>query len=600
MKKLFNALNIKALQPYLKGFRFNSIFVRNFRMILLMLVVPIILLVVVIYNYNIKILRQDIVVNNKNTIIKIRSDMDKLIETNTFATLKLSTSIDVLSMAGINEIDRNYSTILLIDRIQRQIKDILISNSSIEDILISFKKTNYFIASDSSWTSYDNGNLREIPFESIRVSLSDDNRFSLIKHGNNIYFVGGIYEFNKFQGLVIVKSSVNVINHMLGNILQTSSSTAFIIDENNKIFAGNKDLYTIISSNRLISALPTKNITHESSNFVNLNGIENILSMVNSSNFKIRYILMTPALNYHRSINNMKIMLILPVILSLIITLLASWIITYKLYHPIQIIIEALNDSYHDIKSLDKNDYKKLDEVGYISGSIKNTQNENVLIRTELKNKNELLKRAQTIALQAQINPHFLNNTLESINWRALELIGGQNDISLMLKDLSLLLRMSLDSKSHLVCIADEISHSQLYIKIQKYRFKDKFSVDWDIDGELFSYNTIKLTLQPLLENVITHGIKDAEEPIKINVRCCSDGDNIQFLIGDNGQGIDKANLERIKQRLISSTLLNSDHIGLLNVNERVQLAFGTKYGIDINSAVNVGTQVIMTIPKVK
>ncbi|NSW90034.1 MAG: sensor histidine kinase [Firmicutes bacterium] len=204
-------------------------------------------------------------------------------------------------------------------------------------------------------------------------------------------------------------------------------------------------------------------------------------------------------------------------------------------------------------------------------------------------------KKSELTALQFQINPHFLYNTFESINWLIKR--DCKKEAISMVKSLSQFLRHVARSDDPIVLISEEIQHAKHYINIMKIRYGDQIDFIWDIDEKLMSSKTIRLTLQPVIENAIYHGIrpKQSEGIIEISCRTDESGEVIIFSVTDNGIGIP----ENILQKIIEE--INTDEaggsIGLHNIQSRIKLYFGEEYGISIFSKESEGTTVEIRIP---
>ena len=208
----------------------------------------------------------------------------------------------------------------------------------------------------------------------------------------------------------------------------------------------------------------------------------------------------------------------------------------------------------------------------------------------ELKRKNEFK------ALQAQINPHFLYNTLDSIIWL---IEGNENDDAVrMTEQLADLFRLSLNKGKEIIPISEVTEHIRCYLEIQKMRYKKKLDYQILIDPELYHYSSLKLLLQPLVENAIYHGIKNRPEPGMIIVRGKRSGDAIEFSVEDNGIGITADVLEKLNAGEIP--LLSRSGMGLKNVKERIHLFFGNQYNLTVTSTVGSGTRVDFFIPLIK
>ena len=203
-------------------------------------------------------------------------------------------------------------------------------------------------------------------------------------------------------------------------------------------------------------------------------------------------------------------------------------------------------------------------------------------------------RKSELKALQAQINPHFLYNTLDSIIW--MNENKNYEGVTVMVAALAKLFRISLSRGHEIICIADELEHARNYLTIQKIRYKDKFEYTIDAEPGLQSERTLKLILQPIIENAIYHGISPLNEKGIIKISVTSEGNNILFQVSDNGYGIKP---EILKELLVKeSTSYHSGGVGLKNVNERIKLFYGEEYGIEIKSEIDVGTVVNIRIPR--
>ncbi|CAH8711338.1 sensor histidine kinase [Paenibacillus thiaminolyticus] len=198
-------------------------------------------------------------------------------------------------------------------------------------------------------------------------------------------------------------------------------------------------------------------------------------------------------------------------------------------------------------------------------------------------------KEYEMKALQAQINPHFLYNSLSLINWRAIRLRAPE--ISEMAQLLSTFYRTTLNKGDNMILVSDEILNVQSYMRIQLIMHSNSFEVEYQIEDEILSCRMPNLMLQPLIENAILHGIENREEGGgNICVTGTREQDCIVFQVQDNGVGIPPERLPLLLQT-------QSKGYGLKNVNDRAKLMYGPEYGLTIDSAVQVGTQVTLTIP---
>ncbi|MEK3889538.1 sensor histidine kinase [Bacillus sp. FSL K6-3431] len=202
------------------------------------------------------------------------------------------------------------------------------------------------------------------------------------------------------------------------------------------------------------------------------------------------------------------------------------------------------------------------------------------------------IKETEFKALQAQINPHFLYNTLESINWLAKS--SGQQQISKMVESLGFLLRNSINLKEPLITVKEELEIIENYITIQSYRFVERLDFHIDVDPSLIHARIPKLSLQPLVENAIHYGLETMIDPCSIQIRSVKNEKYIMLVVEDNGPGMDPDLLELVKSGAVKT---RGQGIGLTNIDERIKLSFGDQFGIHIESELNQGTKVFISLP---
>lgn len=208
-------------------------------------------------------------------------------------------------------------------------------------------------------------------------------------------------------------------------------------------------------------------------------------------------------------------------------------------------------------------------------------------------------RHAELKALQAQINPHFLYNTLNAITWQAAD--QGMYDVSRMAKSLGRFFRLSLSRGAEIISLADEIEHVRCYLSIQEIRYHDKLHYQIDVEKELLSCQVLKLILQPLVENAIYHGIKEkeGEGKVVVTVLCAVQNETpvLHLCVYDNGIGIPGDRLSVMNERLKQGSRNTQDGYGIYNVNERIGLYYGSSFGLLYESQAGEYTKAILTIP---
>ncbi len=296
------------------------------------------------------------------------------------------------------------------------------------------------------------------------------------------------------------------------------------------------------------------------------------------------YIAFSPLDDFNKTKKGSLAVLFVSMLVVFVFAAVFSFYASLRSFAPIKSILQYIDENNRrGIQSYDTN------EVKYILNALELDRKQT---QEELNLRLEKLKEESLRALRYQINPHFLYNTLETVNWKIMRLCGRDNEASRMLLELSFLLRTSLDTSDNLTDISTELEYIEKYIDLMKARYKN-FEVEWDIAENLRQYKTVKLSLQPIVENAIYHGIKPLGKHGLIKISLRKTQEDIVFEICDNGVGISQKKCDEIN----SETGAGDEHIGLRNVNERIKIMFGMKYGLFIAPRGGGGTVVTMHIP---
>lgn len=238
-------------------------------------------------------------------------------------------------------------------------------------------------------------------------------------------------------------------------------------------------------------------------------------------------------------------------------------------------------------------------EIEHLGRSLQGSFRQVNKLMDDVVREQEERRRSELDALQSQINPHFLYNTLDSIVWM---IEGERNDDAVfMVTQLASLFRISLSKGRTVISIKDELVHARNYMNIQKVRYKEAFEMSWNIAEEIESYCTVKLILQPILENALYYGIDALGDEGEILVEGRKEGDDIFISVRDNGLGMPP---EKVAQLLEDEEheereSRHGSGVGLINVHKRIMLRFGAQYGLRIESEPDEGTTVTIHLPAV-
>ena len=296
----------------------------------------------------------------------------------------------------------------------------------------------------------------------------------------------------------------------------------------------------------------------------------------------------------NRNVNDMIRLSCLLAVVVLGAALLTSWLLFRFLGRPLRGLASAMESFESDADHFAYKPVGGTREVQELSDSFEHMVLRIQELMTTVREEEINLRKTELKALQAQINPHFLYNTLDSIAWMCEQ--GRNADAVRMVHALARLFRISISRGHELIPIAKEIEHAESYLQIQMYRYKNQFTYDFDVDPDCLGYYCNKITLQPIIENSINHGLDLMVDEGRIDVLVRQDGDDIVFSVRDNGVGMSEEQIEAIMQHGPT----DRTGIGIKNVNDRLKIYFGKSYGLHITSEPNIGTCVEIRMPKIK
>ncbi|SFF31618.1 two-component system, sensor histidine kinase YesM [Paenibacillus algorifonticola] len=328
-----------------------------------------------------------------------------------------------------------------------------------------------------------------------------------------------------------------------------------------------------------------------------LNGETTFLSQKKSAYTGWMYYNVIPYNHIFEKIVWLKNVLIIVYCFAILIVVAMGMAFARSLTRPIRQLISQMKEvQYGDLDSMDASMsapvFQQMDEVGLLQRTYRMMITRiNTLIKENYANQ-LVIKETEFKALQAQINPHFLYNALDSIHWLAKK--NAQEQISSMVVSLGYLLRSSISLKQNVITVAEELETVKHYITIQKYRFQNRLDFHMDVPRACYNAPIPKLTLQPLLENAVQYGLEPMIEPCTIRLYAREVEGKLALIVEDGGPGMEEADVQRV---LSGEAKTRGTGIGLLNIKHRIKLAFGEGYGIRMESKAGGGMKVIVLIP---
>ena len=286
---------------------------------------------------------------------------------------------------------------------------------------------------------------------------------------------------------------------------------------------------------------------------------------------------------------------------GILLGLLLVLVVTSLLVNPLRNTSKALQVFASGDFSVRLDDERK-DEFGDVNRVFNDTIIRVERLLEEISHSRLLSKEMEIKALQAQINPHFLYNALDTVNWMARS--KGEEDICDMVQAIGNLLRISISNKENIFSVRKELSYVNDYLYIQKKRFQNRFTVEFDVEEEVKEQLIPKLTIQPLVENAIVHSVEVSKEKVILRISGYIEDDDVIINVEDNGVGIKEEILENLLERdknaeAEGDTDKKKSHTGLgvYAVHERLLHMYGEGYGLSVVSEVGVGTCFIIRLP---
>ena len=291
-----------------------------------------------------------------------------------------------------------------------------------------------------------------------------------------------------------------------------------------------------------------------------------------------------------------ELLVVLVVLLAL--GILCTIITTDKVARSIVQPIEALGSATKEIAEGNftvRTSFDLEDEISVLSESVDDMAAHLEIQMEQIREDEKKMRMAEARLLQEQINPHFLYNTLDTIVWLIED--GKSQEAEDMVVSLSKFFRISLSHGKDWITIREEEQHIRSYLEIQRVRYSDILSYYIDIDDSLYNYRILKMTLQPLVENALYHGIKNKRGAGLIRIVGRKDDGLIRFEVIDDGVGMDEEMLNHLRREINKPAKDTDTGFGMANVNERIKMNFGDRYGISIESGLDKGTKVSVVLP---
>lgn len=579
-------------------------FIKNFISVVLPTVFSILLVgiisIIIIFQY----IHRDIQKSNINLLSSVKNNVEFMVSDLDQYTLNFSTDPNIIvkvKQALYSDVF-TYEMFQNINIIQNFINTPVNARKYLHSVYIYYNHYNKLLATDFGVTPlnrfYDRDWVANIKKASekgeVWIEPRDIRQYEFEKQPVKIvsfykkFFTPGALTSD---GVVTINLRQDYINNLLGNLADNKQQTILVADSRDSLLFFN-------SGNNVPVASDLKKIRLNSSNVFS-EKIGDTFYQVNktySTKYDLCFISLLPESVAGNVLKDLMLGIVSVILAVIIIGSFFAYAMTKKNHKQLMTIINIL-EQYETTREFPEALPKTSDEYDYIVRNILKTFIENDRINRQLIQRKHTLEIYELKALQMQLNPHFLYNTLETINWQSLEVSGKHGPVNRMIENLSNILKYCLTNAEERISILEEIKYTKCYTYIQSVRYSNRFRVIWEYFDEVLDYKILKLFFQPLLENSIHHGVISREKDGLIKIKIELKKETIKITIIDNGIGMDKAKLEEVRSSL-KNQWQDTKHIGLINTNQRIRLLYGEKYCIRINSKKDLGTVQYLEIPK--
>lgn len=574
--------NKKALK-LIKNYRWKSIFFHYCKICFTFFMIPVLIIVLLVFLYtslneysNLKLISIRSFSKTVINIEKIFSDADKN------ADLLISDE-NLISAVSFSDFNEN------ITEINRYLSEL---NKSVLSLMSNYPYINrvYAYSFESDYV-FGGTYLEDFPYKSLikkSKEMSGTVNMFFDKQTNSLARAYSIYkdDYKTQYGVLLLL----IDRSKLLDMTLSMEEELYIVSEEGELIFSSDD------STEFNNNLPPKTSEYE---FEKKNG--SVFNSVYIPKYGI-YVATKAKSNGFLSRKGIFIF-ILCVLICLIFTLALSYTVAIKIYSfvadiVLQLELEDNIENMENMENTEKSDVlPQFNEFQLISNNIVKMMQKNTLIESELKKRIAELKQAQSVALQAQISPHFLSNTLNLVNSIVLRITKSDNDATRLISLLSDIFCNVLNTNRYVLTLGEELENLEKYIEIEQIKLLNGFNVLYDISDELKNVGIINFSLQPIVENAIWHSFKKTpDRKGTLEIRGFEEADAVRLEISNDGEVITEEKIRDVTALLKRKEFPAPPHIGLLNVNRRTQLVFGEQYGIELKIKDNK-TTVILKIP---
>lgn len=498
-----------------------------------------------------------------------------------------------------------YSDVIFTDCIKILINQSINSNLNLHSVYLSIDNSERFVSSDSGIQSIQK--FKDTHWYDMYLSHDREDKIwtcerTYYEYGRPIQLISVFLRLINAKGVIVVNLYPERIQSMIDQTYFNQKETIFLLNTNNQILLSNEtgEQYTEKYENTIINKLPLNQINAMKPLKVALDGDNYYVTVTPETEYGYKLLSLIKEKDYYTLSTYFNTTFVIMAICAIILSLIISLYVTIKNVHQFYYIFDILNDAEQGNLNKLKQPKYMLDEFTLIINNVIKMFVRNENLRNELAEKQLLKTKTELTALQLQINPHFLFNSLQLLDNQAYSMTNQYSELNVTIQKLSSILKYALGSPQKAVTFREDLEQIHSYADINYKRYPDMFMLYFDYEEDTLDNYVFRLLLQPLIENSLYHGIRplNHERNGLIKLKVYSRDGYLHFYIIDNGVGVEKEKLNHLREQL-NSTEINTNHIGLTNTNSRLVLYFGEESKIHITSKASVGTILHFKIPQI-
>lgn len=586
----------RSIWTYIKNYKLNSMFFRSFLIVFALFSIPFLMFSIMYYNNLKNATYQDIEKENTSLVYEIRDLTDSVFSQCDSLATYIANNVQTQMFA----LNRIYTGTENLNSFSNLIQALPLIFDHIDSIYVYSGAADTVFSADGKISQSDQ--FADNTWLSAAKTVKDRRGTMIARLKNGTYpmlitIVKPILLENDVIGAVVLNiNAKELLEGMTVNRGAKNGENIFIVSSEGQIYSSDEQEYFMKYTNEIPTLKEFESFDNLAVKRYTADGEKNIISAKKSEFMPLYYISVKSMKFYKERLESMVWQIVWLVVILILMSGAVAYFTAATGYRPVAQIISVLEHP----EKYSAQGRESQNELKYIITNIMKNIELNEQMQTELETRLELLKTAQIAMLQMQINPHFLYNTLDTIKWMALDLTGDDNSVSEAVGSLAKLYRLNVNTGDYMISLKEEMEQAKNYINILMLRYEDLFKVVWDIDEDALSCTVLRLSMQPVIENAVYHGLKPMRKNGVLTIRGFRADGKVAVVIQDNGVGIPKDELEKLNKELNENPVTpdESGHIGIYNVNRRIKLIYGENYGVFVSSEENKGTIVRLIFPE--